>query len=77
MDFPLRDRIAAELRHAGFRALTGGHMFPGEQPQNICNKGLAGKGVQLELPRGLRDELAAVAGTLDRFVRAVRTALVA
>lgn len=72
LDTALRDRIAASLRRAGFEALTDGHMFPADQPANICNKGRSGKGVQIELPRGLRDGLAKSPVLLDRFVQAMR-----
>jgi phage replication-related protein YjqB (UPF0714/DUF867 family) len=76
LDTALRDRIGAALRRAGFQALTGGHMFPADQPANICNKGRSGKGVQLELPRGLRDGLAKRPELLGRFVQAMRAAMI-
>jgi phage replication-related protein YjqB (UPF0714/DUF867 family) len=48
--FALRDRTAAALEEAGFRATTEGELR-GESPSNICNKCRAGAGLQLELHR--------------------------
>ena len=31
--------------------------YRGVNPKNICNRGATGKGVQLEISRGLRDDL--------------------
>jgi phage replication-related protein YjqB (UPF0714/DUF867 family) len=76
LDTALRDRIAAALRRAGFQALTGGHLFPADQPANICNKGRSGRGVQLELPRGLRRGLEKDPVLFDRFVQALRAGLI-
>ena len=56
-------------------ALTEGHILPGTGPRNICNRGLLGMGVQLELPRALRDALAHEAQRFNRFVQAVRSAV--
>ncbi len=44
--------------------------FAGRHPENICNKGRLGKGVQLEISRGLRDELEKL-HTLSRAIRNV------
>jgi phage replication-related protein YjqB (UPF0714/DUF867 family) len=77
LDTALRDRIAVGLRRAGFQALTEGHMFPADQAANICNKGCLGKGVQLELPRGLRDGLAKNPELFGRFVQTMRAELFA
>lgn len=52
---PLRCRVAAALRSRGF--LVERHPSPdlqGLDPKNLCNRGQAGKGVQLELSRALR-----------------------
>jgi phage replication-related protein YjqB (UPF0714/DUF867 family) len=58
-----RDQARAEiieknLREAGFS--TARHENPelqGIAPQNICNRGITGAGVQLEISRGLRQQL--------------------
>jgi phage replication-related protein YjqB (UPF0714/DUF867 family) len=75
LDRALRDRIAAALRDVGIAALTEGHLFPGIGARNICNSGRRGMGVQLELPRTLRDVLVHDALHFNRFVQAVRLAL--
>lgn len=75
LDVPLRDRIAGALRDVNVPALTEGHIFPGAGPRNICNRGLRCMGVQLELPRALRDALAHDAQCFNRFVQAVRSAV--
>jgi phage replication-related protein YjqB (UPF0714/DUF867 family) len=66
----LKERIAQALEEAGFSYLTNGHRFPGSQPDNICNRGRTGKGVQLELSEGLRKR-----GEWSGMARAVRSAL--
>ncbi|MDQ8730649.1 poly-gamma-glutamate hydrolase family protein [Bradyrhizobium sp. LHD-71] len=75
LDVDLCNRVADALRRAGFGTLTEGHMFPGSGPRNICNCGLRRMGVQLELPRGLRDVLAREESDFERFVTAVRSGI--
>ncbi|MFS4439632.1 poly-gamma-glutamate hydrolase family protein [Paracoccaceae bacterium GXU_MW_L88] len=70
----LRDAIGASLRKAGFSAEFN-QRLAGLEPNNICNRALSGKGVQLELPRSLRDRLMADPNLLQAFADAVRTAL--
>lgn len=53
-DKALGAKICAALQHAGLPATTTDHRFLGSNALNICNRGLTGKGVQLELSRGLR-----------------------
>lgn len=50
----LRHRMAEALLTAGFNARPGDPRHPGEDPANICNRGRDGRGVQLEISRGLR-----------------------
>lgn len=71
LDGELRDRLAKGLREAGVTAETQGHRFPARHPNNICNRGLLRKGVQLELTSGLRRSSPAAA----RAVNAVRASL--
>ena len=66
LDKSLRDAVKEALKHAGFKATTD-HNLKGENAENICNKGLTGKGVQLELPKTLRDELAEKSATFERI----------
>ena len=53
----LKLHFADEFRLAGLPAMLceESSPFSGRNPQNICNKGLLAKGVQLELSRGIRD----------------------
>jgi phage replication-related protein YjqB (UPF0714/DUF867 family) len=75
LDLELRDRLAREFASDGFEARTEGHPFPATGPENICNRGRRGQGVQLELPRGLRDLLRGDPATMTRFVEAMQRAI--
>ena len=55
---------------SGFSCLAEGHRFPGSHPDNICNRGQSGQGLQLELSERLRK-----AGDWPRFADAMRTVL--
>lgn len=48
------DRIIATLREAGFETVRATSQFVGTQPENICNRGKSGRGIQLEISEGLR-----------------------
>lgn len=74
-DFALGSRIAAELERGGFKSKSDGHGLPGVEPRNVCNRGTASAGVQLEVPRTLRDRLVADASLRAAFVGCVRAAL--
>ncbi|MER9455613.1 poly-gamma-glutamate hydrolase family protein [Mesorhizobium sp. M0478] len=71
----LRDAIAVALEASGFKAITSGHRLPGEHKNNICNRGIGRAGVQLELPKTLRDALVANAERRALFSGAVRKAV--
>jgi len=75
LDRVLRDRMAYELERDGFEARTEGHLFPATGGENICNRGRRGQGVQLELPRSLRDRLRTNAQAMAGFVEAMRRAI--
>jgi phage replication-related protein YjqB (UPF0714/DUF867 family) len=66
---------AGELLRAGFRSISEGHDLLGRSPANICNASLSGMGLQLELPRDLRDRLRDDAGMLESFAAAIRAAI--
>lgn len=71
----LRDTISARLAADGFgTAVAGGHLA-GLSSANICNKAGSGAGVQLELPKTLRDLLLADPDHLQAFCEAVRSVL--
>ena len=76
LDAVLRDAICKGLQDAGFAAevVTSGALA-GLSPSNICNRGAQGRGVQLEITRGLRDALVARPERLSEFAHAVRLAI--
>ena len=67
----LKSQLAAAIRRTGVTAETDGHAFPAMEPNNICNRGLTGQGVQLEFSAALRG-----AATEARVVSAIRSVLV-
>lgn len=70
----LRDAIGVALRRAGFKTSTD-HPMQGKAPNNICNRGRIGAGVQLELPRSLRDTFFYDASNRQAFASAVRCSI--
>lgn len=50
----LKGRLIDTLRKAGFNAKEDNTNHPGKNKNNICNRALAGMGVQIEISRGLR-----------------------
>lgn len=75
LDIALRDAIGRALQQAGFEAHTQNHAFLATDGRNICNRTARGNGVQLEIPRQLRDHLRADQSRLDSFAGAVRHAM--
>jgi phage replication-related protein YjqB (UPF0714/DUF867 family) len=75
LDTILRDRLREVLSDAGFEARLDAQRYPGAEPLNICNRGRSRRGVQLELPRTLRDNLTRHPKLLERFAEAVRSAI--
>ncbi|WP_424362056.1 poly-gamma-glutamate hydrolase family protein [Methylocystis parvus] len=75
----LRDEIGAVLTGNGFatKVVGEGHPLSGRHPENICNRGKTGAGVQIELPKALRLELLFARAKLAVLARAVRAALAA
>lgn len=61
---------------AGFAASRHkNHKLQGRDPNNICNRGSSGRGLQLEISRGLREELIADDRAMAHFVATVRSTL--
>jgi phage replication-related protein YjqB (UPF0714/DUF867 family) len=50
----LKGHIALALEAIGVEAWLDNHNFPAIDPENICNRGRSGRGVQLEFTTGLR-----------------------
>ena len=75
-DRAMRDSVVVELTRAGFtaRAVDSGP-FSATDPANICNRGGSKAGVQIELPRAVRDELRDSTEYFTTFVTAVRAAI--
>jgi phage replication-related protein YjqB (UPF0714/DUF867 family) len=73
LDFQRRAKIVAALLKADFPAVIRqpGQSLAGTAPKNICNRGKTRAGVQLEIPRSLRDQLAKDVEKLSRFAHAV------
>lgn len=72
----LGDSVICELTRVGYS--TGRRsdpMLQGLSPQNICNKGSSGQGMQLEISRGLRNLLITDEAHLIRFAEAIRIAI--
>lgn len=75
LDRDLIARAAADLARAGFSAKTDGHEFGALHTENICNRGLRGKGLQIELPWILRHRFQSDTQIRDRFVASVRLSI--
>ena len=73
-DTRLRDAIGASLKQATFDVALH-HNLPGIKPDNICNRGRTGAGVQLELPKSLRKELLQNPSRLQTFAVAVQSGI--
>ncbi len=75
-DVALRDAICTSLNAADFRSKVvtkGSHAAI--SPNNICNKGLREKGVQLEITKGLRNALLNHEEILSVFAKSVQQAI--
>jgi phage replication-related protein YjqB (UPF0714/DUF867 family) len=71
LDTRLADELAGSLHTAGFPIEPASERYPGRHPLNICNRGLRGKGAQLEITYDLR----AAVESRAAIARAVRGAL--
>jgi phage replication-related protein YjqB (UPF0714/DUF867 family) len=79
LDKMLKLAIADELGSRGIIVPNGHGKFKGLNPNNICNRGANKQGVQLEITRGLRDDLkkrqlisTAVRAALTKFTEKVQ-----
>lgn len=73
LDSDLISKIGLALRAAGFAVLPTAGGVGGIEPNNICNKGSSGKGLQLELSRGLRDALVQDPEKMKFFAQIIRS----
>ncbi|MDG4906185.1 poly-gamma-glutamate hydrolase family protein [Mesorhizobium sp. WSM4898] len=74
-DAALITEIVRRLQEAGFNTKRDNHIFPGIGDLNIVNRGLTGKGAQLEIPFSLRQRLGNEPELLGKFCTAVRKAI--
>jgi phage replication-related protein YjqB (UPF0714/DUF867 family) len=74
-DSVLGEAIASSLRQVNFEVARASGDLAGQDRSNICNRGSSEAGVQLELPRTLRDELLGDAARLRAFGDAIRNAI--
>lgn len=58
LDDELKQRLTSRLCRGGFPARADGHPYMGHHPLNICNRGMLGRGAQLELTRDFREAAA-------------------
>jgi phage replication-related protein YjqB (UPF0714/DUF867 family) len=84
LDDEIRSQVVKALKGAGFEAKEDVSNHSGSYVQNICNKGKAGRGVQLEITEGLRrtmfrglqrHEREVTKPPFDRFIAAIRAVL--
>jgi phage replication-related protein YjqB (UPF0714/DUF867 family) len=80
----LRSAAERSLTEAGFRAVQDATVHGGTDVDNICNRGVGRRGLQIEISRGLRAKMFAGLRTSERqvktaafaaFVSGVRAAL--
>jgi phage replication-related protein YjqB (UPF0714/DUF867 family) len=70
-DAELKDAVHASLVASNIAVRSSDHRFPAAEPMNICNRGMTGAGVQVEIPLRLRQS----AGSRAALAKAVRHAL--
>jgi phage replication-related protein YjqB (UPF0714/DUF867 family) len=71
----LGSEIKRQLEASGFQARPPAEGLEGIDPMNICNRGRAKQGVQLEMSRKVRDSLRTDRVQLHSFADAVREAI--
>lgn len=71
----LAARIEKNLKESGFKVIEPSEDVRGLDERNICNRGMSGTGVQLEISMELRNELRICKGLMTRFATAVREVL--
>jgi len=75
LDVEIRDAIITELKLSDFEAAVGTGEFAGQHESNICNRSNGSRGVQLEIPKSLRDKLRSKPDEVHKFASAVRKAI--
>jgi len=76
--------VSNSLSKSGFNVNLESKDYPGENSKNICNRGLSGKGLQIEINEGLRQQMfkglrqrerKITTLVFERFVSAIRDVL--
>lgn len=57
LDQALAELLSWALSKAGFQTIDDDSEHAGRSPSNLCNRCASGRGVQLELSKGLRDQM--------------------
>jgi phage replication-related protein YjqB (UPF0714/DUF867 family) len=70
----LLESLITYLTKYGFKANRNGYYMIGSPQENICNRGLAGSGIQLKLSHGLRQKLLSEIDEMDKFTDIIRAA---
>jgi phage replication-related protein YjqB (UPF0714/DUF867 family) len=85
LDEDLRIAVMGALRESGFNVEEAVDHQLGKHERNICNRGLSGKGLQIEITKGLRLEMfeglrwaerQKTTPLFDRFTTAIRNVLI-
>lgn len=76
LDLKLREKVKTSLIKAGFNIQKCALQYGGIHPDNICNRGRTGKGVQLEITYALRKKLFENINYRMRFIKAMCSVLV-
>jgi phage replication-related protein YjqB (UPF0714/DUF867 family) len=75
-DDDLAEQMINELKNAGFAATREENgPVSGMSPQNICNRTVSDMGIQLEIYRGLREDLNGSDPLLRKFAHSIRKVL--
>lgn len=72
LDDDLISGATQALQEAGFEIDPTASNVTGTEPSNICNRCLSGKGLQVEMSKGLRDSLAQDDSRMERFTQIIR-----
>lgn len=72
LDEKLISKLSTSLSLSGFKTIEPTNDVAGMQKNNICNMGISGSGLQLELSKGLRDSLVKDPKKMEKFAKIIR-----
>ena len=75
LDTELANALKISFIQNGFIVKEKESGLMGRSQENVCNRGLSGKGVQLELSYALRMELLSDEKKMDRFIQSIQNCL--